>query len=107
MKKRMRARNQHLKRLLSLLLTVVMVFAMIPAAFAADTASGFVIGPYLLAPKTTSMVAVWETSGSEPTTIRLAPMPTRWAMWSRSSVTRKHRPTAVYRPISTGISSPN
>lgn len=66
----MRARNQHLKRLLSLLLTVVMVFAMIPAAFAADTASGFVIGPYLLAPKTTSMVAVWETSGSEPTTIR-------------------------------------
>ena len=70
MKKRMRARNQHLKRLLSLLLTVVMVFAMIPAAFAADTASGFVIGPYLLAPKTTSMVAVWETSGSEPTTIR-------------------------------------
>lgn len=71
MKKRMRARNQHLKRLLSLLLTVVMVFAMIPTAFAADTASGFVIGPYLLAPKTTSMVAVWETSGSgEPTTIR-------------------------------------
>ena len=70
MKKRMRARNQHLKRLLSLLLTVVMVFAMIPVAFAADTASGFVIGPYLLAPKTTSMVAVWETSGSEPTTIR-------------------------------------
>ena len=70
MKKRMRARNQHLKRLLSLLLTVVMVLAMIPAAFAADTASGFVIGPYLLAPKTTSMVAVWETSGSEPTTIR-------------------------------------
>lgn len=70
MKKRMRARNQHLKRLLSLLLTVVMVFAMIPAAFAADTASGFVIGPYLLAPKTTSVVAVWETSGSEPTTIR-------------------------------------
>ena len=66
----MRARNQHLKRLLSLLLTVVMVFAMIPAAFAADTASGFVIGPYLLAPKTTSVVAVWETSGSEPTTIR-------------------------------------
>lgn len=66
----MRARNQHLKRLLSLLLTVVMVLAMIPAAFAADTASGFVIGPYLLAPKTTSMVAVWETSGSEPTTIR-------------------------------------
>lgn len=70
MKKRMRARNQHLKRLLSLLLTVVMVLAMIPAAFAADTASGFVIGPYLLAPKTTSMVAVWETSGSEPTAIR-------------------------------------
>lgn len=70
MKKRMRARNQHLKRLLSLLLTVVMVLAMIPAAFAADTASGFVIGPYLLAPKTTSVVAVWETSGSEPTTIR-------------------------------------
>lgn len=70
MKKCMRAGNQHLKRLLSLLLTVVMVFAMIPAAFAADTASGFVIGPYLLAPKTTSMVAVWETSGSEPTTIR-------------------------------------
>lgn len=70
MKKRMRARNQHLKRLLSLLLTVVMVLAMIPTAFAADTASGFVIGPYLLAPKTTSMVAVWETSGSEPTTIR-------------------------------------
>lgn len=71
MKKRMRARNQHLKRLLSLLLTVVMVFAMIPTAFATDTASGFVIGPYLLAPKTTSMVAVWETSGSgEPTTIR-------------------------------------
>ena len=71
MKKRMRARNQHLKRLLSLLLTVVMVFAMIPTAFAADTASGFVIGPYLLAPKTTSMVAVWETSGSgEPMTIR-------------------------------------
>lgn len=67
----MRARNQHLKRLLSLLLTVVMVFAMIPTAFATDTASGFVIGPYLLAPKTTSMVAVWETSGSgEPTTIR-------------------------------------
>lgn len=70
MKKRMRARNQHLKRLFSLLLTVVMVLAMIPAAFAADMASGFVIGPYLLAPKTTSMVAVWETSGSEPTTIR-------------------------------------
>ena len=94
MKKRMRARNQHLKRLLSLLLTVVMVFAMIPTAFATDTASGFVIGPYLLAPKTTSMVAVWETSGSgEPTTIRFG--------------TRKHRPTAVYRPISTGISSPN
>lgn len=66
----MRARNQHLKRLLSLLLTVVMVLSMIPAAFAADPASGFVIGPYLLAPKTTSMVAVWETSGSQPTTIR-------------------------------------
>lgn len=68
----MRARNQHLKRLLSLLLTVAMVLTMIPAAFAADTttSSGFVIGPYLLAPKTTSMVAVWETSGSEPTTIR-------------------------------------
>lgn len=57
------------KRLLSLLLTIAMVAALMPAALAAQQAK-FVIGPYLLAPKTNSMVAVWETDTGDASTIR-------------------------------------
>lgn len=58
------------KRVLSLILSVLMLLTLLPAAaFAAESAQ-FVIGPYLLAPKTTSMVAVWETDTADATTIR-------------------------------------
>ena len=53
------------RRLLSLLLAVVMVAAMMPAALAADDSAAdtaFKNGPYLLAPKTDSMVVVWEST---------------------------------------------
>ena len=59
--------------LLSLLLAVVMVAAMMPAALAADDSAAdtaFKNGPYLLAPKTDSMVVVWEST--EPGTSTIA-----------------------------------
>lgn len=61
------------RRLLSLLLAVVMVAAMMPAALAADDSAAdtaFKNGPYLLAPKTDSMVVVWEST--EPGTSTIA-----------------------------------
>lgn len=57
------------KRLLSLLLAVIMVAAMLPAAFAADDQATFKNGPYLLAPKTDSMVVVWESTKPGVSTI--------------------------------------
>lgn len=57
------------KRLLSLLLAVVMVAVMLPAAFAADSEAAFKNGPYLLAPKTDSMVVVWESTAPGVSTI--------------------------------------
>ena len=61
------------RRLLSLLLAVVMVAAMMPTALAADDSAAdtaFKNGPYLLAPKTDSMVVVWEST--EPGTSTIA-----------------------------------
>lgn len=57
------------KRLLSFLLAVIMVAAMLPAAFAADDQATFKNGPYLLAPKTDSMVVVWESTQPGVSTI--------------------------------------
>ena len=51
-----------LKRLCSAMVAAVMVMTMAPAAFAADGGAQFQNGPYLLAPKTNSMVVVWAVS---------------------------------------------
>lgn len=47
-----------LKRLCSAMVAAVMVMTMAPAAFAAGGGAQFQNGPYLLAPKTNSMVVV-------------------------------------------------
>ena len=60
------------RRLLSLLLAAVMLFAMAPvdalAAGAKDTGS-FVNGPYLMTPKTDAMAVVWELDKAMKATI--------------------------------------
>ncbi len=60
------------RRLLSLLLAAVMLFAMAPvdalAAGAEDTGS-FVNGPYLMTPKTDAMAVVWELDKAMKATI--------------------------------------
>ena len=58
-----------LKRLCSAIVAAVMVMTMAPAAFAADSGAQFQNGPYLLAPKTTSMVVVWESTEKVSSTI--------------------------------------
>ena len=58
------------KRLCSFLLAFVMLFAMLPAAGAAEDAGPvFQNGPYLLAPGTGSMVVVWESTEAVGSTI--------------------------------------
>ena len=52
-----------LKRLCSAMVAAVMVMTMAPAAFAAGGGAQFQNGPYLLAPKTNSMVVVWGKHG--------------------------------------------
>ncbi len=62
--------RKQFKRFCSLLLAVVMIFAMAPAAGAANDAGPvFQNGPYLLAPKTDSMVVVWESTEAVSATI--------------------------------------
>ena len=58
-----------LKRLCSAMVATVMVMTMAPAAFAADGGAQFQNGPYLLAPKTNSMVVVWESTEKVSATI--------------------------------------
>ena len=58
-----------LKRLCSAMVAAVMVMTMAPAAFAADGSAQFQNGPYLLAPKTNSMVVVWESTEKVSATI--------------------------------------
>ena len=58
-----------LQRLCSVMLSIVMVTGMVPASFAADSGAKFQNGPYLLAPKTTSMVVVWESTEKVSSTI--------------------------------------
>ena len=58
-----------LKRLCSAMVAAVMVMTMAPAAFAADSGAQFQNGPYLLAPKTNSMVVVWESTEKVSATI--------------------------------------
>ena len=58
-----------LKRLCSAMVAAVMVMTMAPAAFAADGGAQFQNGPYLLAPKTNSMVVVWESTEKVSATI--------------------------------------
>ncbi|MCB6365975.1 S-layer homology domain-containing protein [Intestinibacillus massiliensis] len=56
------------KRMVSWLLAVVMLLTCMPAAFAAEGAQ-FKNGPYLLAPKTDSMVVTWESTQKTDATI--------------------------------------
>lgn len=56
------------QRVCAVLLTVLMVVCMMPVSFAADSAQ-FKNGPYLLAPKTTSMVVAWESTEAGTSTI--------------------------------------
>lgn len=56
------------KRVVSALLTCAMLLMMLPTAFAAD-ADSFLNGPYLMAPKSDSMVVVWELSKAMKSTI--------------------------------------
>ena len=58
-----------LKRLCSAMVAAVMVMTMAPAAFAAVGGAQFQNGPYLLAPKTNSMVVVWESTEKVSATI--------------------------------------
>lgn len=58
-----------LKRLCSAMVAAVMVMTMAPAAFAAGGGAQFQNGPYLLAPKTNSMVVVWESTEKVSATI--------------------------------------
>lgn len=57
-----------MRRVLSWLLVMAMTMTLVPAAFAADGAQ-FKNGPYLLAPKTDSMVIVWESTAKTDATI--------------------------------------
>ncbi|WNX86182.1 S-layer homology domain-containing protein [Agathobaculum sp. NTUH-O15-33] len=57
-----------LKKAVSWLLTAVMLAACLPAGFAAEGAA-FKNGPYLMAPKTDSMVVVWEATQKTEATI--------------------------------------
>ena len=50
------------RRICSLMLAAVLLATAIPVSFAADEGAAFQNGPYLLAPKTTSMVVVWEST---------------------------------------------
>lgn len=58
------------KRAVSLLLAVLMLLVMLPGAALAADGPQFLNGPYLLAPKTTSMVVVWEADQDAASTIR-------------------------------------
>lgn len=63
------------KRALSMLLAMLMLLVMLPTAALAADGAQFMNGPYLLAPKTTSMVVAWEADQGVASTIRygLAP----------------------------------
>ena len=62
--------NKQLKRFCSFLLAAAMLFMMVPAVGAVDGAgAAFQNGPYLLAPKTDSMVVVWESTEAVSSTI--------------------------------------
>lgn len=50
------------RRICSLMLAAVLLATTVPVSFAADDGAAFQNGPYLLAPKTTSMVVVWEST---------------------------------------------
>ena len=58
-----------MKRIWSALLAIVMIAGLMPASFAAEPGPQFQNGPYLLAPKTTSMVVVWESTAAVSSTI--------------------------------------
>ena len=58
-----------MKRIWSALLAIVMIAGLMPASFAAEPGPQFLNGPYLLAPKTTSMVVVWESTAVVSSTI--------------------------------------
>ena len=51
-----------LKRMQAMCLALVLVLGLVPTAFAADDGAQFKNGPYLLAPKTLSLIHI-----SEPT----------------------------------------
>lgn len=57
-----------LKRICSLMLSAVLLATMAPVSFAAESPA-FQNGPYLLAPKTNSMVVVWESTQAVGSTI--------------------------------------
>lgn len=62
--------SKQLKRFCSFLLAAAMLFMMVPAVGAVDGAgAAFQNGPYLLAPKTDSMVVVWESTEAVSSTI--------------------------------------
>lgn len=63
-----------MKRIVSWLLTMVMLLACLPAGLAAEGAQ-FKNGPYLLAPKTTSMVIVWESTTKTDATLAYGTAP--------------------------------
>ncbi|MDO4175199.1 MAG: metallophosphoesterase, partial [Eubacteriales bacterium] len=59
-----------LKRAQSLVLVFVLFIGLLPtASFAIETGAQFKNGPYLLAPKSTSMVVVWESTEAGTSTI--------------------------------------
>lgn len=58
-----------LKRMQAMCLALVLVLGLVPTAFAADDGAQFKNGPYLLAPKTNSMVVVWESTENVAATI--------------------------------------
>ena len=59
-----------IQRIWAVVLAVVMLVGMAPFAFAVDsTGAQFQNGPYLLAPKTTSMVVAWESTEAVSSTI--------------------------------------
>lgn len=60
--------NRWMKRAVSWLMVCAMLVPMLPAAYAANSPQ-FKNGPYLLAPKTNSMVVVWESTAKTEATI--------------------------------------
>lgn len=61
--------KKQLKRILSALLATVLTVSTAPLSLAADSNPAFKNGPYLLAPKTDSMVVVWESTAKADATI--------------------------------------